>query len=100
MLVLLGEGVALLLGVNQLGVFGGNQLDVTKVQAGVQQILSDPVYGYGGHNVTAVSCNDGQNPTAEKGDNFTCAVTIDGVKAQVTVVVEDETGTYSVDGPR
>jgi hypothetical protein len=89
-----------MLGVGQLGMFGGKQLDVTKVQAGVQQILTDPVYGYGAHTVTDVSCNDGHNPSAEKGDTFTCAVTVDGTSRRVTVAVEDDNGTYSVDRPR
>jgi hypothetical protein len=97
-LLLVGEAVALVLGVNQLGVFGGNELDVVKVQAGVQRILSDPIYGYGTHSVTSVSCNGGHNPSADKGDTFTCAVTIDGAAGHVTVLVEDN-GTYSVDRP-
>jgi hypothetical protein len=98
--VLVAEGVALLMGVNQLRLFGGRQLDVTKVQAGVQEILADPIYGYGSHTVSAVSCNGGHNPDADKGDSFTCDVTIDGSAEQVRVVVEDNNGTYSIDRPR
>ncbi|BBZ27459.1 hypothetical protein MMAD_17540 [Mycolicibacterium madagascariense] len=99
-LLLVAESVALILGVNQLGAFGGDQLDVVKVQAGVQRILSDPVYGYGGHAVTSVSCNHGRNPSGNKGNSFTCAVTVDGTAQQVRVVVEDDTGTYAVDRPQ
>jgi hypothetical protein len=99
-IVIAGEALALVLGVGQLDMFGGKQLDVGKVQAGVQQILTDPVYGYGPHTVNSVSCNDGQNPSADKGGTFTCAVTVDGSAEHVTVVVEDDIGTYSVDRPR
>ncbi|MCV7229078.1 DUF4333 domain-containing protein [Mycolicibacterium komossense] len=99
-IVVLVEAVVLLSGVSQLGVLGGTQLNVTKVQVGVQQILADPASGYGANAVTEVSCNDGRNPSATKGTFFNCAVTVNGVKRQVAVLVSDDNGRYEVDRPR
>jgi hypothetical protein len=79
---------------------GGTQLDVRQAEAGVQQILSDPINGYGANDVTAVECNNGENPTVEQGEGFTCAVEINGAQRQVRVVFRDDAGTYEVDGPR
>ncbi len=95
------EAVVLLGGLSRLGhLGGGTQLDVAKVQAGVQQILSDPASGYGANTVTWVSCNGGRNPSAAKATSFTCAVTVNGVQRHVNVVVADDHGTYEVDRPR
>ena len=77
-----------------------NTLDVNKAQTGVQQILTDPIKGYGTKNVTDVKCNNGQNPLARMGDNFTCEVKIDGAQRRVTVVFADDNGTYEVDRPK
>jgi hypothetical protein len=76
------------------------QLDVNAAQTGVQQILSDEANGYGAKNVQDVSCNDGKNPTVSKGANFTCEVSIDGTKRQVTVTFQDNNGTYEVGRPK
>lgn len=84
----------------RLGITGGTALDVTKVQAGVLQILSDPASGYGANTVTDVSCNNGHNPSAAKGTTFTCDATVNGAARHVTVVVSDDHGTYEIDGPR
>ena len=66
-------GTAVLLGnISKLGITGGTVLDVTKVQTGVLQTLSDPASGYGANTVTDVSCNNGHNPSADKGTTFTC----------------------------
>ena len=99
-IVVLVEAVVLLSGVSQLGGLGGSELNVTKVQVGVQQILADPAGGYGANAVTEVSCNNGRNPSATKGTVFTCAVTVNGVKRQVAVLVSDDAGRYEVDRPR
>ena len=76
------------------------QLDVTAAQSGVEQILSDDTNGYGAKNVEDVKCNDGQNPIVEKGGTFTCEVSIDGTKRQVTVTFQDDSGTYEVGRPK
>jgi Domain of unknown function (DUF4333) len=94
------EAVLLALGLSKLGSFTSKVLDVNKAQAGVAQILTDPTMGYGVKNVTDVSCNNGQNPSAEKGDAFICEVNISGTTRHVTVVVQDDNGTYEVDRPR
>ena len=78
----------------------GTVLDVRKAEAGVQQILSDPINGYGANEVTAVKCNGGKNPAAEAGKGFACDVTINGAQRQVQVVFRDDAGTFEVDGPR
>jgi Domain of unknown function (DUF4333) len=82
------------------GAFGGQQLNVTKAQEAVRQVITDPVTGYGMENVTDVKCNNGENPTAKKGGTFTCDVTVDGKKHQVRAVFIDDNGTYEVDRPR
>ena len=89
----------LILGFWKPGFFVTTKLDVNKAQAGVQQILSDQANGYGAKNVKDVKCNNGQNPTVRKGDNFTCEVSIDGTKRQVTVTFQDDKGTYEVSRP-
>jgi hypothetical protein len=76
------------------------QLDVNAAQSGVTQILSDEANGYGAKNVEDVKCNDGKNPTVEKGGNFTCEVSIDGTKREVTVTFQDNDGTYEVGRPK
>ena len=77
-----------------------NTLDVNKAQTGVQQILTDPIKGYGTKNVTDIKCNNGQNPLARMGDSFTCEVKVDGAQRHVTVVFADDDGTYEVDRPK
>ncbi|WP_264044190.1 DUF4333 domain-containing protein [Mycobacterium paraffinicum] len=81
------------------GFFVTTQLDVTAVQAGVAHVLSDPA-GYGGKNVSDVTCNDGQNPTVTKGGTFTCQATIDHLKHQFLVTFTDDTGSYEVSAPK
>lgn len=90
----------LLLGFWKPGFFVTTKLDVGKAQQGVQQILSDESNGYGAKNVQDVKCNNGQNPTVKKGDTFTCEVSIDGTKRQVTVTFQDDKGTYEVGRPK
>lgn len=86
--------------ISKMGITGGTVLDVTKVQAGVLQTLSDPASGYGANTVTDVSCNGGRNPSARKGTTFTCTATVNGAQRQVAIAVSDESGTYEIDRPR
>lgn len=90
----------LVLGFWKPGFFVTTKLDVNKAQDGVAQILSDESNGYGAKNVKDVKCNNGQNPTVKKGDTFTCEVSIDGTKRQVTVTFQDDKGTYEVGRPK
>ena len=90
----------LILGFWQPGFFVTTKLDDNKAQQGVQQILTDEASGYGAQNVSDVKCNNGQNPTVKKGDTFTCEVSIDGTKRQVTVTFQDDKGTYEVGRPK
>ena len=94
-----GEGVRAS-GIARDKLFVTTKLDVDKAQQGVQQILTDEANGYGAKNVKDVKCNNGQNPTVKKGDTFTCEVSIDGTKRQVTVTFQDDKGTYEVGRPK
>jgi hypothetical protein len=100
--VLLGVivALALVLGLFGFGVFNRHVLDVKKAQEAVKRVITDPTAGYGVDNVTDVNCNNGKNPSATKGDTFTCQVTVDGKKRHVTAVFIDDNGTYEVDRPR
>jgi hypothetical protein len=99
--IILVEAVVLFVALWAFGFFeGGNVLDVRQAEAGVQQILSDPINGYGANDVESVTCNSGTDPTIEQGKGFTCQVTINGARRQVQVVFRDDAGTYEVDGPR
>jgi hypothetical protein len=102
-----GGGLAVLIGAVMLigniarpGIAGGTVLDVTKVQSGVLQTLSDPASGYGANTVTDVSCNGGRNPSAHRGTTFTCDAIVNGAPRHITVVVSDDRGTYEIDSPR
>jgi len=75
-------------------------LDVSKAQQGVAQVLVDPVNGYGVTSLGSVACNNGANPVVQQGNSFTCAVVIEGAQRNVTVVFQDDDGTYAVDRPR
>ncbi len=75
-------------------------LDIAATQRQVEQILRDPLDGYGADVVTRVVCNDGVNPTVKEGAGFTCEAVVDGAKRQIAVVFQDEVGTYAVDRPR
>lgn len=92
--------VVLVLGFWQPGLFVTTKLDVSKAQAGVQQVLSDETNGYGAKNVKDVKCNHGQNPTVKKGATFDCDVSIDGAPKHVTVTFQDNKGTYEVGRPQ
>jgi len=90
----------LILGFWLPGFFVTTKLDVNKAQEGVQQILSDEANGYGAKNVQDVKCNGGENPKVQKNSTFTCEVSIDGTKRQVTVTFQDDEGTYEVGRPK
>jgi Domain of unknown function (DUF4333) len=92
--------LALLLGLLGFGAFNRQVLDVNKAQEAVKRVITDPTAGYGVDNVTDVNCNNGDNPSAKKGDTFTCQVTVDGKRRHVTAVFIDDNGTYEVDRPR
>jgi hypothetical protein len=92
--------VVLVMGFWKPGFFVTTKLDIDAAQSGVQQILTDEANGYGAKNVKDVKCNDGQNPTVEKGATFDCEVSIDGTKRQVTVTFQDDDGTYEVGRPK
>lgn len=92
--------ILLVLGFWKPGFFVTTKLDVDKAQQGVQQILADPTNGYGAKNVKDVRCNNGQSPVVKQGDTFTCEVSIDGTKRQVTVTFQDNSGTYEVGRPK
>lgn len=97
---ILAGAVGLIVGLSTLDVLKGNVLDVSKAQADVQQILVDPIDGYGVTSVTDLVCNNGDDPVIEKGGTFTCEVIVDGRKRQVLAVFQDDNGTYEVDRPR
>ncbi|MDI3313906.1 MAG: DUF4333 domain-containing protein [Mycobacterium sp.] len=92
--------VVLVLGFWAPGFFVTTKLDITKAQAGVQQILSDETNGYGAKNVKDVKCNNGQDPVVKKGASFDCEVSIDGTMRHVTVTFQDNKGTYEVGRPK
>ena len=92
--------VGLMVGLSRFDVLKGKVLDVSKAEAGVAQILANPVDGYAATNVTDVVCNNGDDPEIKKGGTFTCEVVVDGRKRQVLAVFQDDNGTYEVDRPR
>lgn len=95
------EGAVLVVALAFFGYFGQSSvLDVRQAEAGVRQILTDPINGYGANTVTLVLCNNGRDPKVEPGKGFTCRVTVNGVQREVHVVFRDGAGTYEVDGPR
>lgn len=103
--MLIGAGVAVALAVVGLGVWqfvfrDTTVINVEQAEAGVREILSDPINGYGANSISALRCNDGKDPSAAKGDSFTCAVEIDGTVRHVYVEFQDDKGTFAVDGPR
>ena len=101
--LLIGAGIAVVAaaaigatGFWKPGFFITRQLNVTKVQEGVQRILTDPNAGYGITGVSGVTCNNGQNPSGDQGTKFTCDLTVNGAKHHVEVTVTDNKGTYQV----
>jgi predicted butyrate kinase (DUF1464 family) len=99
-LAVLTGTAALLANLSNMGITGGTVLDVTKVQNGVLQTLSDPASGYGANTVTDVSCNGGRNPSAAKGTAFVCDAIVNATQRHISVLVSDDSGTYEIDRPR
>lgn len=102
---LIGAGVVVALVVVGVGLWqflfrDTTVISVEQAEAGVREILSDPINGYGANSISALRCNDGKDPSAAKGDSFTCAVEIDGTVRHVYVEFQDDKGTFAVDGPR
>ncbi|MGU3433117.1 DUF4333 domain-containing protein [Actinomycetes bacterium M1A6_2h] len=77
------------------GVVGGDTLDNSAAEAGVQKIVTD---SYGATDVTDVSCPSGQK--VESGKSFTCSLSVDGQAREVTVKFTDDSGTYEVSRPQ
>jgi hypothetical protein len=92
--------VVLVAGFVAPGFLKTKELNVVAAQAGVQQVLSDKITGYGAATVDGVSCNNGENPKVEKGATFTCDVRIDGANRQVTATFVDDDGSYEVGPPK
>ncbi|MGU3501187.1 DUF4333 domain-containing protein [Mycobacterium sp. C31M] len=103
-LIIAGIGVlaAVVIGVGvwQVAFHQSAVIKVETAEAGVRTILSDPINGYGANAISAMRCNGGKDPSAVKGDSFTCEVEIDGTIRQVYVEFTDDNGTFAVDGPR
>jgi hypothetical protein len=99
-LVVIVVAAVLVTGFWKPGFFVTTKLDVNKAQQGVQQILTDQTNGYGVKSADNVKCNNGQNPVVKKDATFTCDVSVDGQKKQVTVTFQDNTGTYEVGRPK
>ncbi|MDZ7882399.1 MAG: DUF4333 domain-containing protein [Mycobacterium sp.] len=102
---LIGAGVAVALALAGVALWqflfrDTTVINVEQAEAGVREILSDPINGYGANSISALRCNDGRDPSAAKGDSFTCAVEIDGTVRHVYVEFQDDNGTFAVDGPR
>jgi hypothetical protein len=94
------EAVILVAVLTLPGSINTKELDVTKAQEGVAQVLTDPVNGYGAQGVSDVQCNNGKNPIAAKDRTFICVANVDGTHRQITAVFVDDDGTYEVDWPR
>ncbi|MFZ2177191.1 MAG: DUF4333 domain-containing protein [Rhodococcus sp. (in: high G+C Gram-positive bacteria)] len=75
-------------------VFGTDTLDQKAAEQGVERIVTD---SYGAENVSDVSCPSGEE--VKKGNSFTCDLTVDGEKKQVTLTFTDDEGTYEVSRP-
>lgn len=75
-------------------------LDIAAAERQVELIVREPLEGYGAATVTAVSCNNGVNPTIQKGATFSCDAVVDGTPRQIAVVFQDDAGTFAVDRPR
>ena len=94
------EAVALAVVLSRLQGSDAKVLDVGSAQRGVEEVLMDPVDGYGAQSVTGVVCNDGTNPAVRRGAAFSCDAVVDGSPRKVAVVFQDDDGTYAVDRPR
>jgi hypothetical protein len=76
------------------------KLAISNVQVGVQQVLADRITGYNADDIKDVKCNNGQDPTVQAGQSFTCDVTVRGKQHQLTVSFPDDSGAYQVGLPQ
>jgi Domain of unknown function (DUF4333) len=76
------------------------KIAVAGVQTEIPQILADRTTGYNSDDIKDVKCNNGQDPTAKKGQDFTCDVTVRGKPHKLTVTFVDGDGTYEVGLPQ
>jgi len=98
--VLAVEAVALGVVLYRMQSADAKVLDVASAQRGVEQVLMDPLDGYGARSVSGLVCNDGANPPVRKGSAFSCDAVVDGAPRRIAVVFQDDDGTYAVDRPR
>ena len=75
-------------------------LDLTQAQPQIEQMLRDPVEGYAVTTIEDLICNNGANPPVRQDTSFLCQGIIDGLPKRVTVVFQDNDGTFAVDRPR
>jgi len=75
-------------------------LDISNAQRQVEQILRDPLDGYGASTVTGLRCNDGINPVIKRDNGFACEAIVDGTTRRIAAVFQDDDGTFAVDRPR
>ena len=87
--VLLVVAIVLVLGFVVPGWFRATVFDENAVAGGVEQILTEQ-----GLAVDAVSCPP--NMAVEVGNTFSCQVTIDGERRDVSITVHTEAGEYTV----
>jgi hypothetical protein len=99
-LVVVVVAAILILGFWKPGYFRTTELNVNSVQTGVQRVLTDATTGYGARDVKDVKCNGGQNPVVKQGATFSCDVTVNGMKRQVSVKFRDDKGSYEVSRPQ
>jgi hypothetical protein len=76
------------------------KIAVADVQTEAQQILVDRTTGYNSDDIKDIKCNNGQDPTAKKGQSFSCDVTVRGKPHQLKVTFVDDDGTYEVGLPQ
>jgi uncharacterized protein DUF4333 len=99
-LVVLVAAAVLIVGFWKPGYFRTTELNVTSAQTGVQRVLTDSTSGYGARDVKDVKCNGGKNPVVKQGATFSCDVTVNGMKRQVSVKFRDDQGAYEVSRPQ
>ena len=77
----------------------GGAPDIREAESRIRQVLADEVTGYRINNVQNVACNGEIDPPINKGDTFSCDVTIDGEHKTLTVTFPDDTGVYEIGRP-
>lgn len=77
-----------------------NKVAVADVQTEIPKVLVDRTSGYQSGDIKDVKCNNGEDPTAKKGDSFSCTVNVRGKQRKLTVTFRDDDGTYVVGLPQ